>query len=113
MTLKPTLRESVAVLVERVGNLIDSNNKAHAGLTTQMVELTKHCNHEIELLTEEVNKVKQKFIIQDAINLAQKTKNEDCSNKLYRKLRDFSLVAGIAVSVTTIILKFPWQLLLH
>lgn len=103
MTNRPSLRESVAVLVERVCNFMDQNKKDHEELKTSMT----HCNHEIELLTEKVEGLEYKFKIQDAINKVQKTRNEDSSKNLYRKLRDLSIVAATSVSVTTIILNLP------
>ena len=107
MGTRPTLRESVAVLVERVGNFMDQNKKDHEELNSSMKELSKHCNHEIELLTEKVEGIEYKFKIQDAINKAQNTRNEDGYKNIYRKLRDLSIVAATSVSVTTIILNLP------
>jgi len=59
MTNRLSLRESVVVLVERVGNFMDQNKKDHEELKTSMT----HCNHEIELLTEKVDGLEDKFKI--------------------------------------------------
>ena len=107
MGTRPTLRELVAVLNERVGNLLVANKSDHEEIKESIKILSNHCNHEVELLNVEVEHLKGKFKIQEAINKAQKTTNEEKANSFNRKLRDLSIVAATSVSVTTIILNLP------
>ena len=107
MTAKPSLRESVAVLIERVGNLVEQNKADHEEIKADIKVLSTHCNHEVELLTIQVDKLKERFKIQDAINSSQSITNMNRAESFNRKLRDLSIVVATSVSVTTIILNLP------
>lgn len=109
--MKETLSTTLARIEQKLTDMSITNDKAHEVIEGSIKDLTGHVNHEIEDMCARVKILEDCKLSQDAINKSKK----DVSADKYQKLREYALLVGFAVSVTSIItfiLNHPHLLML-
>ena len=96
---KESYTDVLVRLDQRLKDFIAENSKELGDIKVSIQELSKHCNHEINLLTERVEKVETKQANYEAI----KKDRQEKAGIFQGKLREISLLIGFVTVPTGLI----------